>query len=401
MESRARTRETATGLEQELQRAIAETRDLLQKLEGVELRHFEEQEAAAAVQKMLASGSGPLEKILVGLRGAADLLSGLPGGSSPAEESEEQSVAELGLDDAFAESDEDLSANAASWKSYLDEVDGQLTSLSTTRRDAEASEKELRETFGMLSAQVRRLRAQISIVAARRSKWGLITEGEEALRRTRKALRLALAALERFAGHQAAAAGATDPRELEESLAVRRALMAFRSTVLCRLGGLEDADDVEVVACAEAARGDLLELRRQEIFTALRAPDRYQLRAFVARLGTSRTAVEIREVLMDLRTFADMLTEVNNREVLVEHDHSVARACLETLNSIEAISVLSPAQAESHLNAVLVDLRALEGRDGGLDALAAESSGVGSGSSDDLGPIVLRLVGKLQAIIGL
>ena len=209
----------------------------------------------------------------------------------------------------------------------------------------------------------------------------VIGECESAVRRVTKGLGAIDQALSRAVG--------VPPRldfasELQSSLMVRVAYAKFRTRMLV-LG--QPAADLH--ARLRAAGTQIAILVGREAYPLLRVRDRLQLRDLQHRILAwlrleERDDVEGERVWQDVATFVDMLTQVNRRQELVEHD---ARLVAELVRAL--------ADVEGPLGSGLAGrLRPLRGLDDELDSLLASREDLRAGA---LRPMLAAISERLGA----
>lgn len=204
----------------------------------------------------------------------------------------------------------------------------------------------------------------------------LLAECDGALRRVTRALGAIDGAL----------AGDEDPSslvfhpDLELSLCIRRAYAGFRRRVL------------ELDAKAEPIRVRLLATGREiatlvglPFYSFLRLGDRVHLRTLQQRLIHVLRAPDVDELeghrlWSDIVSFACMLSQVNRRQELFEHD---SRIVIRVVDSLSALGTLSPA--------MVTELTRLEGRDEDVDVLLA----TGRRDMETWAPVLTRLAQAL------
>lgn len=192
----------------------------------------------------------------------------------------------------------------------------------------------------------------------------LVAECDGALRRLTKAL----SAIDRAI---ARASGSTPHleyvSELELSLRVRSCYARFRSRVLAGREELETPDAIE--QRLRRAGAEIAVMVGLPIYPALRLGDRAQLRSLQQRIvswlrSKERDPAGGQNVWRDVCAFVAMLSDVNRRQELFEHDARVV------LGALEALATAADRVPES----TLCELRALEGRDDEVDELLASGS---------------------------
>ncbi len=208
--------------------------------------------------------------------------------------------------------------------------------------------------------ELRQRAERLERVTACKNALAIIGESDSALRRIRKALTSIDVAMAR--------AGLAPPSldftsELEVSLRVRRACAKLRSRVLAGGG---DPTPETLHARLRSAGTAIAMLVGWDVYPSLRVRDRLQLRDVQRRilewLRQDRDAVEGMRLWQDLIGFVRMLSQVNRRQELVEHDTRVVHEARARL------SALDDKEMPADLRAMLASL---EGLDEEIDALLA------------------------------
>jgi hypothetical protein len=202
--------------------------------------------------------------------------------------------------------------------------------------------------------------------AIHRDRWELLDACHSALRGTRKAL----VALE----HVACEICGTPPlldyqTEVATSLQVRLAFAKFRDSIREVLGGSGPAPGQGRLLQKRLLGGStaLAILVGRDAYPHLRARDRRQIRGLQHKLHATQLAEEPErqrmgeEILADLAAFAELVTLINQREELLQHDKELARAAFDELKGLPPES-LPPAEW-------VAALKPLRGRDPDLDQL--------------------------------
>ncbi len=208
--------------------------------------------------------------------------------------------------------------------------------------------------------------------ALHKDRWELLDACHSALRGTRKAL----VALEHVACEERGEAPLLDYRtELDLSLQVRLAFAKFREAVRSVLpaGAPAEGAGPGIVRLLQGGSTALAVLVGRDAYPHLRARDRRQIRALQHKLlsamraqGAERDAMG-RQALADLAVFAELVSLVNQREELIEHDRRLVREALEGLRALAPDDTPPPAWTEA--------LKPLRGRDGDLDQLILRPRG--------------------------
>ena len=237
----------------------------------------------------------------------------------------------------------------------------------------------------------------------KRVKWEIITEGGEALRLVREVLHAAFSMVAQVVDPvHAAELYPEDTSRIHEALAVRNSLFSFRKNILAIL-----PESMDAVTSNEAIALEAME-KIEDLFVRidyklLRAHDRYVLRQLHSRLMNTRLAAKNGEegahVLSDIRSYADMLLCINQREELVTHDQDVKRRTLVVLEDLERTLQDPPRDGGlGQYCSLLDDLKALSWRDSSLDAYVASELQIGASSERSIPQRVEKLRLLLQAI---
>jgi hypothetical protein len=152
--------------------------------------------------------------------------------------------------------------------------------------------------------------------------------------------------------------------ELTYALEIRRRYADLRVAIAA--GHEQAATDLR--AALRRIGGAIAVLVGKPVYPHLRLADRIQIRALQSRVlvwlrDTLADDREGRRILQDLQGFADITTQVNRRQELVEHDHEVARRVGPRLGE--------GTDLDDDVHALLTELR---GRDVTIDALLAAGS---------------------------
>lgn len=250
-----------------------------------------------------------------------------------------------------------------------EEIDAALLPLTAPHSWARAGEIEmLRPMAPMLARELQNARSRLERAIQERSKWGIITEGDETRRKSIKSLQLVIV----LAGCALPDRGFPDsligPTELEMALRVRRTLLALRDSIRRCVTTQVEVTRPEAVRGMQALHDILRELCGSTDYRELRSADRYAIQGLRKRvdawLGTDhRAAHEARDVLRDAAAFAELLGDVNKREILVQHDRCVRDNVLTDLTGLRDTLCISASGAVDRFRAALNDARDLVDRD--------------------------------------
>lgn len=252
-------------------------------------------------------------------------------------------------------------------------IDAAIGAQSTSSLDA------IGDIAFLAHLELRQRAERLRHVTACRSAIAIVGECDSALRRIKKALTSIDVALAR--------AGLVQPSldfasELEVSLRVRRACAKLRARVVA--GGEPTPETLQVRL--RGAGTAIAMLVGWEIYPSLRVRDRLQLRELQRRildwLRQERDVEDGLRLWQDLVGFVRMLSQVNRRQELVDHDARVVRAAQGGLASPEIAEV--PAE-------MLGELRSLEGLDDEVDALLASAERRASAWAEPIARLALQL----------
>jgi DNA-directed RNA polymerase subunit F len=158
--------------------------------------------------------------------------------------------------------------------------------------------------------------------------------------------------------------------QLESSLATRRAFTAFRLAVAEHGATASSLPPIAAVVRA---------LVKSDVFQVVRADDRVELLRIERRLADALSAtvndLDASRLLADIRAFADMLSNVNQREELIQYDVQVLP---QTITEVEALLAAGRPVLRGHLERV-------RGVDDRFERL------VGSGGTLEASTIVIEL----------
>ncbi|MBL0211293.1 MAG: hypothetical protein IPQ13_10350 [Holophagaceae bacterium] len=210
--------------------------------------------------------------------------------------------------------------------------------------------------------------------AMKKDRWDLLDACHSSLRGARKAL----VALEHVAcGIQGAKPLLTYQTELANSLQVRLAFAKFRESVRSILGKStlpHEIGGAELKRMILGGSTALAVLVGRDAYPLLRARDRRQIRALQQKLlaagiasGREQQLLGV-QTLADLAAFAELITLINQREELLEHDKELAR---KAINSLRGLLPDEP-PAREWTEAI----KPLRGRDTDLDQLIRQPHGI-------------------------
>jgi len=355
-----------------LQFALATGQRLHANLRVIDFKSYEPLSAEAAVSLMVRGAAGQLSKTLAEtarlLRSLGDLL--LDARATAALEFADLSIEPWSDADGAA-----VEGVPQPLKTRTnEEIDAAIERLVDPESELVlVSKDEARETWRMLAREVRSCRDRLNAARTRRSKWEMITEGEDGRRRALKALRFGLTLAVRVSDGPQVLVFPEDPSETETALEVREALMGLRLDLLALTEETDKRPDADLSICLRDVRIRLLDLFLHRVHRELRAADRYAIQQLRARIdkwleGLWDNSGAARELVADIRAYAELLTAVNNRELLVTHDRQVRTQVLDGLAVVETVVNLSPREAMSRFQDLLDHARTLRFRAPKLDA---------------------------------
>ena len=231
-------------------------------------------------------------------------------------------------------------------------------------------------------------RERLQAMCAERSKWGIITEGEEGRRKCQKILRAVfIVGCRELAPVTATELFPKDPSELETALFVREALMSFRASVRALAKDFDEVPEPEVEDLAQKALAHIETLLANDVYHMIRALDRFCLQDLRARLhtwlGSDREVTrEGRWALQATKDFADILANVNRRELLIEHDRAIRNRVLGMVDGLSEYASSGNEEAVlPQVELVMLDLKKMAWRSAELDHLVERLTTVEAASS--------------------
>lgn len=255
-----------------------------------------------------------------------------------------------------------------------------------------------------LSLELEACRERLVQMRLERSKWGMITEGEEGRRKCQKVLRAAFTVgcceLAPITGDELFP---KDPSELQTALFVRDALMCFRRDIHSLVGEAEDVPTEELPATVDGVRARIDMLLKNEAYYMIRALDRFGLQDLRARFVDWQKKQKIddwngRWTLQAVRDFTDILGNVNRRELLIEHDRKIRNRALGMSSSLLSYPPTDSEQAFNQYQAVLHDLNEMNWRDSHLDRFVAVEIEAGSTVTKNFKGHLKKLTSILQEV---
>ncbi len=268
--------------------------------------------------------------------------------------------------------------NAADEGDFLKEIGAQISS--------ELAAREISGLAFVARGQLMEMREALDSALEHKKVWAVASHADSSLRHVGKALIAVESAVREYEGLEA-----RDRRwrDLTDSLATRRLYGQFRRAIL---RGGEPRSHAEITACLNSAATRIAILRDLEFYPFLRIDDRLTIRNLQKRIaawlgGDGDGSDEAGQRLwQDLVSFARLLTKVNDREELREHDRQVVTSmCRMLLDPNRQVARLTDSQ--------LRELERLEGRGDELDRIIRLA---GQYSVEDLRAPLERLRDQLQ-----
>ncbi len=239
---------------------------------------------------------------------------------------------------------------------------------------------------------LRRQLAELDDVRTRADDWQLIGQCSCMKTRLIEGLLELERALARFAG-SCSCASELQRRELARALAIRYAYQSFRRAIRLLERRLEQGH-VDLVQALRSTASNLAKLIGRDVYEDLPVDVRRQVRALQGRVldwarQCSDDGFSARRIWLDLAAFAELLGEIQQREVLREHDLGVLVEIGEQLDAIEPSATLPIPLLER--------LGRLAGRDVELDELLEQPSQ----SVQRWSPVLRRVRACLARSLGL
>lgn len=238
--------------------------------------------------------------------------------------------------------------------------DGRLTDIAAMISSAVATQ-ELGDLAFLTGAQLEGCRARLVSVIAEEDRIQTATQCEIGLRRMRRGLIAVDLAICNFEGLEPPG---RRQAELEEALKVRRLYWEMRRIVL--VGG--EPHDAELRTRLRSFVAVVEAMRPREVFSLVRIEDRITMIGLCNRisswldLGDQQAVIDGRRLWHDVTAFAELLTEINNRQELREHDLEMVESAWRTLASRHADGEPAPREVTEPLVGLL-------GLDDSLDRL--------------------------------
>ncbi len=374
---------------------------LYSQLRALDLRRYELLSAERAVEEALTGGFAQVRHWAAQV---CRLLANLPDAmGAPPEDTAAALNEDLDLDfDLTPKTDprQLLVGGAAP----LEEIEQALGRLTQGAPHEKVSLKDLRATCSMLIDELSRARERLEAARWQRTKPALLTEANEARRTAEKALRTALLAVASAVDSPSARRFlAEESAELSEALCVRDLLFGLRRD-LGNLTAQASELSPEAVRDRMSRASDCLRaLSYSPLFPQLRFVDRYPLQQFQQRLDhwlhDARGQLDqARQILSDLGTFAQLLAQINHREVLVQHDRQLARFCLDNLRDLRATLDFAKEHAWPRLKVVLEELGRLRWRDQDLYTFVEAERERGGSPGEDLSKRIDALIARVESV---
>lgn len=283
----------------------------------------------------------------------------------------------------------------------LDVAIGLLASLCLTKPASLVVDRvAARATWETLAEHVRQCRVRVNRARRERSKWAMITEGEEGRRKTLKALRFGLLLVARIVEVSDDGGLVADSSEVALGVAVREALLGLRRDLLEITEDCGTCDDADLSMRMRDVRLVFMDLFLSPIYKELRVADRFALQGLRRRIDAwvnletdDRDAA--RQLLADVRVFAAPLLCVNHRGTLKNHDRQVRDQALFALEALSGAAAPYVTDVWAHLSRVLQQLQRVRWRDEGLDRYVAAQIQEG----ERPGAALAAPIGELQTLL--
>lgn len=187
---------------------------------------------------------------------------------------------------------------------------------------------------------------------------------------------------------------------LKRALLVRRGI----AELAAKLGPLNDAlQGTDLGRHADALEGVKAVLKSYvtgDVCRAMRAADRWELVQFDQRLAEEAPGLA-RMTSEGLVKYLESLGAINQREVLVQHDHRVLGEVREALTNARALMEISPRTAHEMLVKACRSALALRGRQSATDAMLVKLATIDlAASSPSQSPALLERLEQLLAASG-
>jgi hypothetical protein len=224
---------------------------------------------------------------------------------------------------------------------------------------AEMAAREITDLAFVAGRELRTCVAQLDRSIETEDLIAMVSGCDTAVRRLRRALIPIEGAMCEFHGVEAPIRRWVD---LEVSLRIRRLYMQFGRAVAAVA---DDEIQMEMRLAFVASR--VSNIRSSDLYPCLRIEDRLEMQKLFSRIvgwldeGEERDPSRGFELWQDVRTFAALLTDINNRQELREHDRKVACEAVQRLFVNERTEPGLPEDLRLKLQMVL-------GRDEDLDA---------------------------------
>ena len=234
---------------------------------------------------------------------------------------------------------------------FLREIGAQIST--------EMAARELSDLAFVSRAQLAEIRDALAGSLAQRQIWAVASAASAAVRRSGRALVAVETAICEFEGFETPQRRWVD---LTDSLATRRQYSTLRRAILRR-----DRDDSTLEARLRGAGRRIAIFRKREIYPFLRIEDRRVIKDLQRRIHDwlqdgGKATEEGRRLWQDLVSFAGLLSSINEREELREHDRKLLR-------SLDRRFFGGRSQPIRLTKVLREELAALEGLDDELDGL--------------------------------
>ncbi len=161
---------------------------------------------------------------------------------------------------------------------------------------------------------------------------------------------------------------------LDQSLLIRAGLANLRKVVASENDWVIQDKDVELDERKESLARlaeELDDFVHGDVFRCMRSADRIELQRFLQK-ARAADFEEARIACEGLSRYLESLSQINQREVLIEHDQKVLKEIGYLLEAARSVVEMSRSHALSLLRDAIAQARMLEGRSGPLDEHVAE-----------------------------
>lgn len=263
---------------------------------------------------------------------------------------------------------------------------------------------DIENTCAMLTLQLNQTREHLRTMVRTAQAAEMSVEVDEARRRTLKALTLVGSFLKPFLPPQAnemlTFAGGED---VQTSLLIRDAYFALLQEIDLLLSSSSDRSSDAIAHLMENVREVFGRFRLSRVFIKTRAPDRHLMNTLLERVEhwftkTNPQVDEASRILADVSSFVQLLSGINNRSLLVDHDRLLVSTARDRLIDLRATLELSRVHAWETWRSILLSLQEMRWRDPSLDELVTDELILSVGSETDLRHRVDFMLEKLGCL---